>query len=579
MIALVRRAACAAVLLSLVVLVPAARAGAGEPTMGLDQARPGMQCTGRTVLRGSEISTFDVEVLDVVAGGGGAQILARAGGPSIADTGIGEGFSGSPVSCPGPDGTPAIIGAVAEGTGDYGNRLVLLTPIATLLGEPVDVPAARRRARELSTPLTFAGVSGPVAAALRTAGRKTGRMLLTAPAAPRAAAGAEAASPPVPGSSVAVGLAAGDIAAGAVGTVTYVDGDRVWAFGHPLDAAGRRSLLLQDAYVYTVVGNPIDTEDVTSYKLAAPGRIIGTLTNDAPAGVVGRLGAGPARFPLRVTATDTDSGRSVRQLTWIADENEVGLPTGTSSLTQVAPVAIAQAAYDALRGSPVRQSASMCLRVTVRERKKPLRFCNRYVGGAPSAPGAGPAADAATALSLLDTYNFGVLRVRRVDVNLKVRRGLHQAYLLGARAPKRVRRGRHIRVRLRAQHVRGGRFTRTVRVRVPRDLPLGERVLTLTGTPADTTGADGGDDQGLSDTFEVTFGDESDEDDTGGPRSVGALADAFADTHRDDGLTASFRSPADTDGEHATDDVVVLRDPALRFSGSAEVTLRVVRGR
>ena len=44
-----------------------------------------------------------------------------------------------------------------------------------------------------------------------------------------------------------------------MGTVTYVDGDTVWAFGHPLDGAGRRSLLLQDAYVYTVVNNPIDS--------------------------------------------------------------------------------------------------------------------------------------------------------------------------------------------------------------------------------------------------------------------------------------------------------------------------------
>jgi len=571
-----RRAARAVVLPVLLSLAAPTVAAAGEPTLPLSAVAPGMACTGRTVIRGTEIASFDVEVLDVVSSGAGAQILVRASGPAIADTGVAEGFSGSPVFCPGPDGTPAIIGAIAEGTGDYGNRLVLLTPIETLLREPAEPPRARESTsgRALVTPLTFAGVSGPVAAALRRAGRRTGRTLLAAPAAPPVAFGA---APLVPGASIAVGLAAGDIAAGAVGTVTYVDGDRVWAFGHPIDGAGRRSLLLQDAYVYTVVGNPIDTEDATSYKLAAPGRILGTLTNDAPAGVVGRLGVAPARFPLRVNATDTDTGRTVRQLTWIADESGVGLPTGTSSLTQVGPVAVAQAAYDALRGSPSRQSSSMCLRVTVRERRRPLRFCNRYVGGAPGAPGAGAAADAATALNLVDMYNFGVLHVVRADVNLKVRRGLRQAYLLSARAPRRVRRGRTIRVRIRAQRAHGTRLTRTIRVRVPRSLGRGEYVLTLTGTPADAVGEDDSGGGSLSDTFTVSFGADEEGDDSGGPRSVAALARAFAATHRDDGVTASFRRPGDADGENATGEVTVLDDSALRFSGSAEVAVRIVR--
>ena len=233
-----------------------------------------------------------------------AQILVTVSGPAVDATGIAEGFSGSPVKCVDPaDGIAKTIGAIAQGTGDYGNKLVLVTPIQTMLGEQVDPPASakpmpaalKRKVRALATPLSFSGVSGPVAAALQKAGKKLGRALYAAPAAPRAAAF------PVqtlqPGSSVAVGLSGGDIEAGAVGTVTYVDGDTVWAFGHPLDAAGRRSLLLQDAYVYTVVNNPIDSEQVTSYKLAAPGHDLGTLTNDAPSAVVGRLGALPAALP------------------------------------------------------------------------------------------------------------------------------------------------------------------------------------------------------------------------------------------------------------------------------------------
>jgi hypothetical protein len=552
-----------------------ATAQAGDPIMPLSQVQAGMRCTGYSVIRGTEISAFDVDVIDVVDGAG-AQILVKVSGPAVDETGIAEGFSGSPVKCTGADGTARTIGAIAQGTGDYGNKVVLVTPIETLLGEPVDPPASAKplpakMQRALATPMSVTGVSGPVAAALKLAGKKTGRALYAAPAAPRVAFGVQTLQP---GSSVAVGLATGDISAGAVGTVTYVDGDAVWAFGHPLDGAGRRSLLLQDAYVYTVINNPVDTEQLTSYKLAAPGHELGTLTNDAPAGVVGRIGVLPDRFPMRVTATDLDSGRVAHQNLEIADETGVGQPTGSSSLTQIGPIAIAQAAYDILRGSPARQSGEMCVRIVLRERKAPLRFCNTYVGGSPSGAGAPLVADFAGAVGLLDSYNFGVLHVTRVDVNIKLRRALRQAYLLAADAPRKVRRGRELSVKVLAQHVRGARFTRTVKVHVPRGLSRGTHVLTLTGTPADAAAGDG-DVQDLASTFTVTLGDEGDSSDDPGPPTLGALAGAFAATQRLDGVTASFRDPGDSAGDTATSDIEVLRDPGLRISGAVSVRVNV----
>jgi hypothetical protein len=549
--------------------------------MPLSSVQSGMRCTGYSVIRGIDITSFDVDVIDVLAGPD-AQILVTVSGPAVDTTGIAEGFSGSPVKCVDPaDGIAKTIGAIAQGTGDYGNKLVLVTPIQTMLGEQVDPPASakpmpaalKRKVRALATPLSFSGVSGPVAAALQKAGKKLGRALYAAPAAPRAAAF------PVqtlqPGSSVAVGLSGGDIEAGAVGTVTYVDGDTVWAFGHPLDAAGRRSLLLQDAYVYTVVNNPIDSEQSTSYKLAAPGHDLGTLTNDAPSAVVGRLGALPQRFPLRVSATDLDSPpptRIVHENVVIADETLAGQPTGSSSLTQVGPVAVAQAAYNILRGSPARQSGEMCVRITIRERKAPLRFCNTYVGGSPSSPAAPLVADFAAASALLDAYNFGTLHVTAVAVNLKLRRDLHQAYLLAASAPTHVRRGSDVKVRILAQRVRGARFTRTVKVHIPRDLRKGTHILSLTGTAADAV-AGQDDAQDLSSTFTISLGDGDDSsDDDPGPRDLDELAQAFAGLAREDGVTASFAKPGSDDS--ATGEIEVLRDPQLRISGSTR--LRVV---
>jgi hypothetical protein len=558
---------------------PGAAHAAGDPIMPLGQVQAGMRCTGYSVIRGTDISSFDVEVLDVLDGSD-PQILVRVSGPAVDATGIAEGFSGSPVKCADADGTLRTIGAIAQGTGDYGNKVVLATPIETLLGEPVDPPASakpmskalKRSIRPLATPISFGGVSGPVADALRAAGKKSGRALYTAPAAPRTSFGVQTLQP---GSSVAVGLATGDVSAGAVGTVTYVDGDAVWAFGHPLDGAGRRSLLLQDAYVYTVIDNPLDTEQSTSYKLAAPGHPVGTLTDDAPAGVVGRVGALPRMFPLRVMATDLDSGRVVRQSSQIADETDVGLPTGASSLTQVGPIAVAQAAYEILRGAPTRQSGEMCVRLTLQERKKPLRFCNTYVGGSPATAGLPMINDFATATALIDAYNFAALHVTGVDVNLRLRRDLRQAFLLDASGPRAARRGHDIRVKVLAQHVRGAKFTRTVKVHVPSSLSAGTHVLTLTGTPADAGGPS--DQQDLTSIFTVTLGDVGDASDEKGPATVAELARAFADTHREDGVTASFRDPGDSAGDTATTEVVVLRDKDVRLSGGAKFALKVRR--
>src|SRR5205814_842383 len=112
---------------------------------------------------------------------------------------------------------------------------------------------------------------------------------------------------------MAAGLATGPIGASAIGTVTYVDGDSMWAFGHPLDSVGARSLFLQDAYVYAVVNNPLGSPDLNSYKLAAPGHVVGTLTGDGVAAGAGSatgqggslLGAAPvADFTQAATLID-----------------------------------------------------------------------------------------------------------------------------------------------------------------------------------------------------------------------------------------------------------------------------------
>src|SRR4051812_48224600 len=98
-------------------LVPAAPAFAGDPTMPLWQVHAGMHCTGYSVVQGTTISSFDVDVIDVAGGeatSGGGRILFSASGPAIDATGLGPGFSGSPIYCPDDAGGSRGVGAVSE---------------------------------------------------------------------------------------------------------------------------------------------------------------------------------------------------------------------------------------------------------------------------------------------------------------------------------------------------------------------------------------------------------------------------------------------------------------------------------
>jgi hypothetical protein len=538
------------------------RAEAAAPIMPLSDVQAGARCTGLTVVRGTEVTSFDVEVLDVIGAERPrtARILVRVSGPAVDATGLGPGFSGSPVLCAGGDGVERTIGAISETVGEFGGRTALATPIEAMLAQPPEpaaaLPAAVPGARALAAQLTIAGLRPSLADSFTRAARNTGHVLLSSPAGPRVTF---APQPLVPGSAANIGVTSGDISIGALGTVAYVDGPTVWLFGHPMDGAGRRSLFLQDAFVHAVINNPIAAADVATYKLSSPGNDVGTITSDGPSAVVGRVGALPPSFPLRVTARDLSTGRVTSNLTRIADEGDVGLPAGVSPLGLAGTAAVAEAAGTVLDGAPARQSGDMCVTVTLRELRAPLHFCNAYAvdGQVPNALAGAAVADMSAAVGTLDSYRFGTLHPTAVEVGLRARAGLDQAFITGATAPHRVRRGRALRVLLHLRHTgTGARSTRTIRVRVPLDTPRGLRTLRLVGTPSDIGGNP--DDPGdLSIVFE-----QQDTGENPGPRSLDELRAAFAALHRSDGVSATFGGGSRRE---------VYHDPRLRITGQARL--------
>jgi hypothetical protein len=564
-----RRLFLAALAATLVAPVPAR---AADPIMVLADVQPGMRCTGLTVVRGTAITSFDVEVLDVIDRERGpevARILVRVSGPAVDGTGVGPGFSGSPILCAGADGVARNIGAISETIGEYGGKTALATPIDAILAQPVQPPGAAPRssavigARSLAGPLTIAGLRPSIAAIFARAARKSGRSLIASPAASRAAFPPQ---PLVPGAAVSVGLTSGDIYVGVIGTVAYADDADVWLFGHGVDEVGRRSLFLQDASISTVVNNPIAIPDVSTYKLGSAGNDLGTVNADGPNAVAGRLGALPPNYVLKISAHDLDTGRERSSFTRIADESDVGRPAGISPLGVSATAAVAEVAAEVLDGAPARQSGEMCVAVTLRELRKPMRFCDTYAidGTVTNALAGAAAQDMAAAVALLESYRFGTLHPSAIEVGLRVRRGLRQAFIVGVKGPRRARRGTRIAIRLKLRRTgTGARSFRTVRVRLPRDLQPGTRTIRLTGTAADI-GSNPDEDSDVS----VLFDDAPGADQDPGPESVSALRSSFEDLARYNGIVASIGDRPEVD---------VYRDPEVRITGETRVRVRITR--
>ncbi len=571
-------------------LIPTSTAFAGDPIMPLSEVSAGMQCTAYSVIRGTTISTFDIEILDVVDGdpaSDGPRIMFSASGPAIAGTGIGPGFSGSPIYCPDGAGVQRNIGAISQSIGEYGGTAGLATPIESMLANPTDPPRARdagdgaaaspraaaalRRMRregtkDLSGPLTISGVSPRLGAAIEKLGQRHGRPIIAVPAGPLGSFPVQTLQP---GSSVSVGYSGGDIRLGAVGTVTYTDAGKVWSFGHAFEAAGARNLILQDAYVYRVVNDPNASLTGGSYKYAVAGHDVGTLSNDAFAAVVGTVGALPRSTTVRAVGTDHDTGAKKEVVTNVADETDVDNPTGFSPLGAVAPLAIAQATGGTMRSAPGRLTGRMCLRITFAERpNRPARFCNRYLSSSIVDPFLGPlgnpiaynaTTDASTAFSLIELFEGRTPHVASVHAETEVRRGERLAFLRRVRAPRRVKPGQRVTLRVTMQRLRGSTLTKRYRVRIPGGMRPGVRTLRLRGF--ETSSSD-------EDLLELLFGFEETEQDAGsGPRRLNDLIDGISALGRWDGVELHVG------GRERRG----FRDDDLVIAGTARARVRVVR--
>ncbi len=110
--------------------------------------------------------------------------------------------------------------------------------------------------RPIATPLTLGGFDPSVFDPVAEGFRDQGFVPVMAGAMQAPAGPARTAVPLRPGDPVGVALMSGDLELGATGTVTDVDGSRVYAFGHPFYGLGPTQFPMTRAYVHTLSAEP-----------------------------------------------------------------------------------------------------------------------------------------------------------------------------------------------------------------------------------------------------------------------------------------------------------------------------------
>jgi hypothetical protein len=329
---------------ALALLFAAITVSAKTDFIKIEDVQPGMKGVGKTCFRGTSPEEFQVEILGVLHGvnPGASAVLAKFSGASLDKTGIFEGMSGSPVYIDGK-----LLGAVAFSYSFAKEAIGGITPIKQMVdafeqtlnfpsgsGSAINksnlwnfrLPLPARQEPSKALPMVPAEIrqhpvlaaSGghsliPIATPLSLGGFDVETLKVFAPqfrmmgmsilqggggsSNPKIARDVDS-SPLEPGSNIVVPLVRGDLDVSAGGTVTHIDGNRLYAFGHSMFSLGFTELPMYKGRAITVFPSL-----ESSFKILEIGEMAGAIRQDRGMGIYGIIGEKPRMIPLNVHLT------------------------------------------------------------------------------------------------------------------------------------------------------------------------------------------------------------------------------------------------------------------------------------
>ena len=500
----------AGIALAVLVLVPLP---AATPRMPVAEIEAGMQGVGVTVFDGTTREQFDVHVLGVltnVLGPRRSLIVARLEGGPLAETGVIQGMSGSPVYI-----DDRLVGAVSYALGAFSRAAIAgITPIEEMAAtDATPLRAARRRStpllpahavthealvdvvasafprrepfarrpgdvrgaglppvdagrigallRPIATPLVLSGFA-PEIHDLWRAAFDSGGLVPTVGGLRAGAQAAEDDRPLEPGDPVGASLIQGDLALAGTGTVTLVEDGRVYAFGHPFYNLGRAQMPMTRARVTTLLPSL-----AISSRLATIGPVLGTIDQDRSTGIYGSLGEGPELIPVTLSIAAADRRLNERFEFEIIDDP---LFTPILTLTGVLNTFLSWTRDVAPAGTYEVDGTA-----TLGNGNGRVAFRNVFTG--PSAAFSA-ALSATTPLMTLLGNRFEPVDVTRIDIEIRTHERIRAAVLERVQVDAgRIRPGDTVPVRVVARTLDGESLASTVDVTVPRDADGALRLL------------------------------------------------------------------------------------------------------
>jgi hypothetical protein len=483
----------------LVALVIAASTLQAE-NMPLSQVQKGMKGYGLTVFEGTKIEKFDVEILGVLHNIGPDQnlILAKVDHPVVARAGIIAGMSGSPVFLDGK-----VIGALAYAWQFAKEPVAGITPIDEMLKIPSMKMAPAGATPAGATP-RMSGLE-LISAIARQKPDEAFNKLVSNLAAPMAAvSGAKRIALPVSMSSfsadtiqrfspyfeqlgftavpsgatssstaksnkttfemgdpVGAVLLTGDFNVAASGTVSFIDGDHVYAFGHPFLDMGEINFPMATSEVVSVLPSL-----ASSFKFSNTGPIVGVLSQDRAAGIMGTVGAKPDMIPVEVTLNGSGPAKTYK--------------VDVVRHSHLSPLMLAMVT-DSVVANAQRAAGERTVLMESEIRVKgfaPIRLREGWAG-------AQARQSIPQYLAVISGYlmsnEFRAADIESVKINLRHDDDLRIAKLMEASLVKpdngRIVPGDTVKVRTVLKPFRGEAFVETFDVRIPDDQPAGQAYL------------------------------------------------------------------------------------------------------
>ena len=481
-------------------------------TMPLSQVKAGMKGYGLTVFEGSKVERFDVEIIGVLnqIGPGQDLILAHVDGPVIRRAGVIAGMSGSPIYIDGK-----VIGALAYSWQFSKEPVAGITPIDEMLriaqvgaatgGAVMPASATPRMtgAEFLNTiansksETVFDKLTGDFASHQTSslgAAKRIALPVSLSSFAPETIArfghylddmgmvavpsGSSSTSPSVspeaakhfaPGDPVGAVLLNGDFNVAATGTVTHIDGDRIYAFGHPFLDMGEISFPMARAEVVGVLPSL-----ASSFKFANTGEIIGALRQDRSAGIMGIVGEKADTIPVELSVEGSGIAKTYHV-------NVVRHP-------QLSPLMLAMAA-DSVVANAQRAAGERTVVLESEIKLKGFDTIKLREGWAGAQARQAIPAYLAVISGYLISNEFKDAEIESVKLHLRHDDQVKIAHILEATVQKpengRITAGNTVKVRAVLKPFRGESFVESFDVKIPDDQPPGQAYLLVgSGTVA-----------------------------------------------------------------------------------------------